>query len=239
MYKTGNVLSYLKSDNYRVFRQFVENEIAISEICDKFNVSHQLVISVLKQIDPDVMKKREQDIDYRLEILCDMVFEGIPMDYIIEELDVAEPLRHKFDKSPINSRKDATIAKIKRRGVEDAEKVRSYTTIRKKLRFYISTLQIENEIMNTPDETLNLRAISSKYGVSYNKVLERNRSIRRHGRAITSINDGFYQVLKRNVMITERYCRGESMSILKRENKDLRYLDVIIKSYEPYVKVVR
>lgn len=238
MYKTGNIISYLKSDNYKEFHRFAQNKISLSDITERFNVSNQLALNAIKLIDANIMDKREDNINYRLEVICDMIFEGVPIDYILEQTEIGEPLNRSFTTTSFNSRKDAIIAKIKRRGIHDDKEIRKYVMITNKLKNYISIIQIENEILRTSDEDLNFLHISYNYGVSYTKVLERNQNIKKHGRAITTIDDALYDILKRNIAITERYIKGDSLTTLRRENKDLKYLNMIVETYQPYIKVV-
>lgn len=238
MYKTGNILSFLKKNNNKEFRKFAENELSLKDISDKFNVSNQLALNTVKKIDPDIINKREQDINQRLREIYDMLLEGVPIDYIINETSVAKPFKRNFKTSSMNSRKDAMIAKIKRHGVNDDEDFRRFVVITNKLKNYISILQIEDSLLNTKPEDVNMYRLSLAYDVSYTKVLERNQNLKKQGRAITTIDDDLYEILKRNIKIAERYAKGESVRVLSGEFKDLKYLDLIVKTYQPYIKVV-
>ena len=238
VYKTGNIMSYLKKDNFYVYRKFIENEIPLKAISEKFNSTDQLTLDAIKKLDPHIMEKREQNINYRLETICDMVFEGVPIDYILNEHNIAKPFKQSCIGTSFNGYKDATIAKIRRRHICDVRKLRDYIVITDRLKHYIVTIQIEENINQTPKNKVNLSNLAKQYGVSYNKVLERNRSMHKHHRAITSLKTPVYEVLKRNVTLAQAYFKGTSLSQLRHQHKDLLYLDLIIQTYQPYIKII-
>lgn len=237
MYKMGKIKRYFKENDYEHFKMFVRNEIDMRDVREELNATNQLVSYVVNQIDPDAFDKRRNDINQRLRVIYDMLMEGVSMDRVLED-DVMIPFNKTHRSNDINGRKDSIASLIKRHEVYDDPDFRRRITINNKLANYVNILEIENEILATPPEKLNLYRMAIKYGVSYSKVLERNRNLRRHGRTLTTVNDTLYHTMKRNIDIATAYKKGESIYGIKESYPDVRYIEMIIDSYEPFIKGV-
>lgn len=237
--KLNKVYNYLTKNNRRNLKRFAKNEINPIDVAEKCDVSKQLVSHEVIKIDENIFKERKEDNRERLEHIHNQLLEGIPLDVILKQ-PYAKLFTTEATKKNIHRGKDVIVSRMVTHGViEKRSDMNKHIFVTDKLKNFINISQIEDEIKYSDENDLRNKAkIGRDFESSYTKVLNIRNQMQSHGRALPQLPDNQYNVLKRNIAIAKLSLEGESNESIQEKYPDVKDIDLIIESYEPYITLI-
>lgn len=237
--KLNKVYNYFTKNNRRNLKRFAKNEINSIDVAEQCDVSKQLVSQEAIKIDENIFKERKENNRERLEHMRSQLLEGIPLDVVLKQ-PYAKIFMTEATKKNIHRGKDVIISRMVTHGViEKRSDMNKHIFVTDKLKNFINIAQIEDKIKYSDEYDLRDKAkIGRDFDSSYTKVLNIRNQMQAHGRALPQLPDNQYKALKRNIDIAKLSIDGESIESIQKQYPDVKDIDLIIKSYEPYITIV-
>ena len=237
--KLNKVYNYLTKNNRRNLKRFAKNEINSIDVAEKCDVSKQLVSQEAIKIDENIFKERKENNRERLEYMRNQLLEGIPLDVILNQT-YAKMFMTEATKKNIHRGKDVIVSRMVTHGViEKRSDMNKHIFVTDKLKNFINIAQIEDEIKYSDEHDLRNKAkIGRDFESSYTKVLNIRNQMQTYGRALPQLPDNQYKALKRNINIAKLSLERESNESIQEKYPDVKDIDLIIESYEPYITLI-
>ncbi|HGO1493013.1 TPA: hypothetical protein ACK0CK_002636 [Staphylococcus aureus] len=231
--KPNKIRSYINAHEHEI----VNGDLDARDIAKKFGISIQNVYYHASIDGESVFTRRDRMITYNLKQIKEAIKEGIPLDVIIQQ-PYAVNVVSDVGKNKINRAKDLIVSRMEgRQLVSKNEHIEQFVLVIDKLKYYITSIQIEKTLNSY--KSVNKRKLSKTIGVSYQKVLKVSDIMKKPPfRTMAKSSDELYEIVKRNVEMTETYIKEGRYSKVYDSYKDInkKTVKLIIQSYLPHIK---